>query len=61
MTSQSIASTTAKLIELSQQPKSTNGVLPVPSQQPQSTSKIDGVLITGLVFLIIGISIVAVG
>ena len=47
MVSQSIASTTSTIA--------------VPSQQPQSTSKTDSVLITGLLFLIIGITIVVVG
>ena len=40
---------------------STNNVLPVQSQQSQSTKQTDGVLISGLLFLIIGIVIVVVG
>ena len=40
---------------------STNNVLPVQSQQSQSTKQTDGVLISGLLFLIIGIVIVIVG
>ena len=46
---------------LSSTTSSTNNVLPLPSQQPQSTKQTDGVLISGVLFLIIGIIIVVVG
>ena len=61
LVSQSIATTKSILKAVSQQRQSTNRVLPEPSQQPQSTSKSDSILIIGLLFLIIGITIATVG
>ena len=54
------------MVSQSSTSSSTNNVLPVQSQQvqsqqPQSTKQTDGVLISGLMFLIIGIVIVVVG
>ena len=49
------------MVSRSSTSSSTNNVLPVQSQQPQFTKQTDGVLISGLLFLIIGIVIVIVG
>ena len=49
------------MVSQSSNTSSTNNVLPVPSQHPQSTKQTDGVLISGVLFLIIGIIIVVVG
>ena len=50
------------MVSQSSNTSSTNNVLlPLPSQQPQSTKQTDGVLISGVLFLIIGIIIVVVG